>query len=116
MKDYLRERAQYEQYLSRVRQCVKDDKPHPDNEHLRRRTDTQPAQLREAISFQLRETAKLFPGAQSALTLAADTLERDERNNAEMIDVLMRAGYKDIPARIDATVIKRLLGYVTPGV
>lgn len=85
--------------------------------HQKRRTDPEPGkpvQSRRAIAAQLRAMARLLPSAKCA-ALAADILEHDEESNAEMIAVLEIAGYKDIPARIDATMIRRLLGYITPG-
>lgn len=89
----------------------------------RRRSDTkpgQPVQMRDGLASALRMiagTARLHAGSQfETLHLAAQTLERDEEENAAMIQLLVNAGYKDIPARVDRELIKRLLGYISPGV
>lgn len=85
---------------------------------LRRRTDSQPGQsiqMRSALAQAAQRMAAQWPGERETLKLIAQTLERDEQNNAAMIHELTRAGYRDIPARVDATVIRRLLGYMTPG-
>jgi hypothetical protein len=91
------------------------------DELLRRRTDTRPVPpaspvvYREALARGL-DNISVDRDSRDAerLTLAADKLRRDEQNNAEMIDVLVRAGYNDIPAQIDASVIRRLIDYITP--
>lgn len=90
-------------------------------EMLRRRTDhvdgwsVTPTPMRTALAAALMAIHNSIEGqVRPQLKLAAEVLERDEQANAEMIDVLVRAGYKDVPARIDATVIRRLLGYITP--
>lgn len=82
---------------------------------VRRKTDPQ---YREALADRLKEIASagkfaLGPDA-ATLVLAANKLRRDELTNAEMIDVLTKAGYQDIPAQVDAALIRRLLGYITP--
>lgn len=83
-------------------------------ELLRRKYDY-PTQMRAALSARLVGIGKeLKTVDKQVLELAAQTLDRDEQNNAEMVDVLVRAGYHDVPARIDAAVIRRLLGYITP--
>lgn len=88
----------------------------------KRHTDPQPGkpvQSRFALAERLRVEAQSLGSfnvnGKAALMMAAELLERDENNNAEMIAVLEISGYKDIPARIDATMIRRLLGYITPG-
>jgi hypothetical protein len=85
----------------------------------KRRTDAQPGEpvaMRNALAKTLRNLGRYVPGMTETTQLAAETLERDEQNNAEMIAVLARAGYRDIPPRINAAVIRRLLGYATPQV
>lgn len=82
---------------------------------VRRRTDTEPAPMRSALSQRLMSLHDTIEaGVRPVLKLAAETLERDEQSNAEMIDILVRAGYKDIPVRINADLIRRLIGYITP--
>lgn len=87
------------------------------DELLRRKTDTRPVPpaspvaYREALATALERIPVHDP---QPIKHAADKLRRDEQNNAEMIDVLVRAGYNDIPAQIDASVIRRLIGYITP--
>lgn len=87
----------------------------------RRKTDTRPAlpaqpmAYREALALGLHNIIiGNVSDPESVLKNAADKLRRDEQNNAEMVDVLVRAGYNDIPAQIDASVIRRLLDYVSP--
>jgi hypothetical protein len=86
-------------------------------ELLRRKTDTRPVAPAAPVSYReaLATGIELLyePGGE-IIKLAAEKLRRDEQNNAEMVDTLVRAGYTDIPAQIDASVIRRLLGYVTP--
>lgn len=75
----------------------------------------QPASYRESLALALDVLRdRGGQGEDGPLSLAADKLRRDEQNNAEMVDTLVRAGYNDIPAQIDASVIRRLLGYATP--
>lgn len=73
------------------------------------------APLRSALATQLRAIGNTVPASiGQKLLLAAGILERDEATNAEMIDVLVRAGYRDIPRRVNQRMIQRLLGYITP--
>ena len=89
----------------------------------KRRTDSQPAQpvpMRNALAASLMRIYNSMkehaPHDRSAVyKLAAETLERDEAENAAMIDELVRAGYRDVGPRINAALIKRLLGYISPG-
>ncbi len=70
-----------------------------------------PVSYREALARALE--LMWTPGNENT-KLAAEKLRRDEQTNAEMVDELVRAGYTDTPAQIDASVIRRLLGYITP--
>jgi hypothetical protein len=81
----------------------------------RRKTDAPTTPMREALSTQLLALASTMPGSvRPMLTLAAETLARDEAENAAMINELVRAGYRDIGSRVNTSLIKRLLGYITP--
>ena len=84
-------------------------------EGFSRRKNDYPTQMRAALSAKLLSIGKdLKTVDKQVLELAAQTLDRDEQNNAEMVDLLVRAGYHDVPARVDAKLIRRLLGYITP--
>jgi hypothetical protein len=101
---------------------------------LRRRTDlvtwakevgaeaeaqpAQPVPYREALAKRLSQMVNPVNdfGKNQLLLNAAEKLRRDEQNNAECIDILVRAGYRDIPAQVNAELIRRLLGFITPGV
>lgn len=84
----------------------------------RRKTDTRPAtpvSMREALATGLLGiTAGTTNDPETVIRTAVDKLRRDEQNNAEMVDVLVRAGYNDIPAQINASFIRRLLDYISP--
>lgn len=90
----------------------------------RRKTDTRPALPAAPVSYRevlargvalVAATERVDEDSVDLLKLASEKLRRDEQNNAECIDILVRAGYAEIPAQVDANLIRRLIGYITPG-
>jgi hypothetical protein len=84
-------------------------------EGFSRRKNDHSTQLRDSLSGRLLAIGKnLQTVDKQVLELAAQTLARDEAENASMIDELVRAGYRDVGSRVNSALIKRLLGYITP--
>lgn len=104
--------------------CSIGECPHYDWENhrprQRRRDDSQPGQpvqMRDGLSaavYEISKSGALSYEQRMTLELAAQTLSRDEEENARMIGELVHRGYKDVPPRINFNLIRRLLGYITP--
>lgn len=94
-------------------------------DNLRRKTDTRPELPAQPVAYRevlargvalVAATESVDENSVDLLKLASEKLRRDEQTNAECIDILVKAGYTDIPAQVDAKLIRRLIGYITPGV